>query len=93
MSPLVTRVIRSTIAARSLPAAQRGLRTSSILRDTEPYQSKPPQQSRDQYGRLNKLLGAGAILIGATFFWFYRGGKPAALDASGESTGMKPPTK
>ncbi|RGP76128.1 hypothetical protein FSPOR_374 [Fusarium sporotrichioides] len=89
MSPLVTRVARSTIAFRPLPAAQRSLRTSSILRDTEPYQSKPPQQSGDH----NKLLGAGAVLIGATFFWFYRGGKSAALDASSESTGIKPPTK
>ncbi|CEI68824.1 hypothetical protein FVEN_g11135 [Fusarium venenatum] len=89
MSPLITRVVRSTVAFRPLPAAQRSLRTSSILHDTEPYQAKPPQQNRDH----NKLLGAGAVLIGATFFWFYRGGKPAALDASGESTGMKPPTK
>ncbi|CAF3509482.1 hypothetical protein SNK03_011296 [Fusarium graminearum] len=89
MSPLVSRVVRSTVAFRPLPAAQRSLRTSSILRDTEPYQSKPPQQSRDH----NKLLGAGAVLIGATFFWFYRGGKPAAFDASGESTGMKSATK
>ena len=48
MSPLVTRVARSTIALRPLPAAQRSLRTSSILRDTEPYQAKTPQQSRDQ---------------------------------------------
>ena len=89
MSPLVTRVARSTIALRPLPAAQRSLRTSSILRDTEPYQAKTPQQSRDH----NKLLGAGAVLIGVGFFWFYRGGKSKVLDASGESTGMKAPTK
>ncbi|RGP79645.1 hypothetical protein FLONG3_2199 [Fusarium longipes] len=89
MSPLATRVVRSTVALRPLPAAQRSLRTSTILRDTEPYQAKPPQQPRDH----NKLLGAGAVLIGVTFFWFYRGGKPTVLDTSGESAGIKPPTK
>ncbi|KAM0195211.1 hypothetical protein ACHAPI_006514 [Fusarium lateritium] len=89
MSPLVTRVARSAVALRPLPAAQRGLRTSSILRATEPYEAKTPKEPQNS----NKILGAGAVLIGATFLWFYTGGKAKNLDASGESTGMKAPTK
>ncbi|KAM0563769.1 hypothetical protein ACHAPJ_001501 [Fusarium lateritium] len=86
----LARVSRSAVALRPLPAAQRGLRTSSILRTAEPYEAKPPKQNSDH----NKLLGAGAVVIVAGFWWFYRGGKPpAGLDASGEAAGMKPPTK
>ncbi|KAF4444795.1 hypothetical protein F53441_11053 [Fusarium austroafricanum] len=84
MSPLVTRVARSAVVLRPLPAAQRSLRTSSILRDSEPYEAKPPKQNRDH----NKILGAGVVAGVAAFWWFYRGGKPT-LDAAGE----KPPTK
>ncbi|KAF5566368.1 hypothetical protein FPHYL_3819 [Fusarium phyllophilum] len=85
MSPLVARVARSVVILRPLPAAQRGLRTSSILRDSEPYQAKPPKQNQNH----NKILVAGALAIGGGFWWFYRGGKPV-LDASGEP---KAPTK
>lgn len=53
MSPLVARVARSAVVLRPLPAAQRGLRTSSILRDSEPYQAKPPRQNQNQYGYTN----------------------------------------
>ncbi|KAF4998324.1 hypothetical protein FGRMN_3204 [Fusarium graminum] len=89
MSPLISRVARSAILLRPLPAAQRGLRTSSILCATEPYEAKTPKDSRDH----NKLLGAGAVLIGATFLWFYTGGKPKNLDISAESGGLKTSTK
>lgn len=53
MSPLVARVARSAVVLRPLPATQRGLRTSSILRDSEPYQAKPPKQNQNQYGYTN----------------------------------------
>ncbi|KAF5970126.1 hypothetical protein FCOIX_10588 [Fusarium coicis] len=85
MSPLIARVARSAVVLRPLPAAQRGLRISSILRDSEPYQAKPPKQNQNH----NKILVAGALAIGGGFWWFYRGGKPV-LDASGEP---KAPTK
>ncbi|KAF5025773.1 hypothetical protein F66182_2106 [Fusarium sp. NRRL 66182] len=89
MSALGSRVFRSAVALRPLPAAQRGLRTSSFLRQSEPYEAKPPKQSRDH----NKFLGLGAVAIGAGFWWFYRGGKPPqSLDASGDA-GLKSLTK
>ncbi|KAM0248591.1 hypothetical protein ACHAP5_003316 [Fusarium lateritium] len=100
MSPLASRVARSAVALRRpLPAAQRGLRTSSILRAAEPYEAKTPKEPQNRQEQnviqraTNKILGAGAVLIGATFLWFYTGGKATKLDASGESTGMKAPTK
>ncbi|PTD03526.1 hypothetical protein FCULG_00000708 [Fusarium culmorum] len=84
MSPLVSRVVRSTVAFQPLPRLSEASapRASSAI---------PNLTNRSHHSRV--LLGAGAVLIGATFFWFYRGGKPAAFDASGESTGIKSATK
>ncbi|CAJ0549178.1 Ff.00g027910.m01.CDS01 [Fusarium sp. VM40] len=87
MSPLVSRVARAGVALRPLPAVHRGLRTSSIRRAAEPYEAKTPKDPQNH----NKILGAGAVLIGATFLWFYTGGKTKNLDPSGESTGIKVP--
>ncbi|KAM0420775.1 hypothetical protein ACHAPT_011436 [Fusarium lateritium] len=83
MSALGSRFARSAVALRPLPAIQRGLRTSSAVRqvDSNPYEAKPPKPSGDQ----NKYLALGAVVAGAGFFWFYRGGKPTATsEASGE---------
>ncbi|KAI8724106.1 hypothetical protein NCS52_00268100 [Fusarium sp. LHS14.1] len=80
MSALRSRVARSVVALRPLPAVQRGLRTSSAVRqdDPHPYEAKEPKPRGDQ----NKYLALGAVAAGVGFWWFYRGGKPAAATES-----------
>jgi hypothetical protein len=50
MSALGSRVARSVVALRPLPAVQRGLRTSSAVRqeDPHPYEAKEPKPRGDQ---------------------------------------------
>lgn len=51
MSALGSRVARSVVALRPLPAVQRGLRTSSAVRqaDPNPYEAKEPKPRGDQW--------------------------------------------
>ncbi|KAF4978383.1 hypothetical protein FZEAL_5224 [Fusarium zealandicum] len=87
MSAIASRAARSAIALQPLPALQRGLRTSSLVRQakSEPFQAKPPKSNQNQ----NKYLALGAVAVGAGFYIFYQGGRPAnVVDAPGEAAGM-----
>ncbi|KAF4468143.1 hypothetical protein FALBO_4961 [Fusarium albosuccineum] len=88
MTAIASRVARSALARRPLPAAQRGLRTTRVVRQTEPGAPKPKEPATSGDG--NKYLAGGALAAAVGFYWFYRGGKPpnAVLDAPGEGSGM-----